>query len=44
MGAVTGAEFLRRVSSHPRDLWHRGERVDDPTTHPAFKNCLASLA
>ncbi|MER3397869.1 MAG: 4-hydroxyphenylacetate 3-monooxygenase, oxygenase component [Chloroflexota bacterium] len=44
MGATTGAGFLRRVSSRSRDLWHRGERVDDPTVHPAFKNCLASLA
>jgi 4-hydroxyphenylacetate 3-monooxygenase len=32
------------VREHPRDLWHRGELVKDPTTHPAFRNGLQSLA
>jgi 4-hydroxyphenylacetate 3-monooxygenase len=44
MGARTGAQFLQRVREHPRDLWHRGERIQDPTTHPAFRNGLQSLA
>ena len=44
MGARTGAQFLQRVREHPRDLWHRGERVHDPTTHPAFQHGLQSLA
>jgi 4-hydroxyphenylacetate 3-monooxygenase len=44
MSARTGAQFLQRVREHPRDLWHRGERVKDPTTHPAFRNGLQSLA
>ena len=44
MSARTGAQFLQRVREHPRDLWHRGELVKDPTTHPAFRNGLHSLA
>jgi 4-hydroxyphenylacetate 3-monooxygenase len=44
MSARTGDQFLQRVREHPRDLWHRGERVQDPTTHPAFRNGLQSLA
>jgi 4-hydroxyphenylacetate 3-monooxygenase len=44
MGARTGAQFLQRVKEHPRDMWHRGERVEDPTTHPAFRNGLRTMA
>jgi 4-hydroxyphenylacetate 3-monooxygenase len=44
MSARTGAQFLQRVREHPRDLWHRGERVKDPTAHPAFRHGLESLA
>jgi 4-hydroxyphenylacetate 3-monooxygenase len=44
MSARTGAQFLQRVREHPRNLWHRGELVKDPTTHPAFRNGLQSLA
>ncbi|MFZ8844368.1 4-hydroxyphenylacetate 3-hydroxylase N-terminal domain-containing protein, partial [Thermoflexus sp.] len=44
MGARTGAQFLQRIREHPRDLWHRGERVEDPTTHPAFARGLRSMA
>jgi 4-hydroxyphenylacetate 3-monooxygenase len=44
MAARTGTQFLERVREHPRDLWHRGERIDDPTTHPAFRHGLQSLA
>jgi 4-hydroxyphenylacetate 3-monooxygenase len=44
MSARTGAQFLQRVREHRRDLWHRGEQIQDPTTHPAFRNGLQSLA
>lgn len=44
MSARTGAQFLQRVREHPRDLWHRGQLVKDPTAHPAFQNGLQSLA
>jgi 4-hydroxyphenylacetate 3-monooxygenase len=44
MSARTGDQFLLRVRERPRDLWHRGERVQDPTTHPAFRHGLQSLA
>jgi 4-hydroxyphenylacetate 3-monooxygenase len=43
-GARRGADVLRRFRESPPELWHRGERVTDPTTHPAFRRGLESLA
>ncbi len=44
MGARRGEDVLRRFRESPPELWHRGERITDPTTHPAFRRGLASLA
>lgn len=44
MPARTGSEFLNRLRSQPRDLWIGGERVVDPTVHPAFRNVCRSMA
>lgn len=44
MGARTGAQYLQRLREQPPELWHRGERVEDVTTHPAFRNGVRSLA
>jgi 4-hydroxyphenylacetate 3-monooxygenase len=44
MAARTGRQVLERLKEHGPELWHRGERVTDVTTHPAFKNAVASLA
>lgn len=44
MTAKNGQEYLRRLREHPCEVWIRGERVDDVTTHPAFRNGVASVA
>ena len=32
------------LSEHPAEVWIRGEKVDDVTAHPAFRNGVRSLA
>ncbi|HXF83045.1 MAG TPA: 4-hydroxyphenylacetate 3-monooxygenase, oxygenase component [bacterium] len=44
MPARTGEQFIAGLRAQPRDLWIGGQRVDDPVTHPAFRNVLRSLA
>jgi 4-hydroxyphenylacetate 3-monooxygenase len=44
MAARSGQQVLEELKEHGPELWHRGERVEDVTTHPAFKNAVASLA
>ena len=44
MPARTGAEYIKGLKDRPRDIWIRGERVDDVTTHPAFRNGALSIA
>src|SRR6186997_1125545 len=39
----TGAEFLESLRDG-REIWIYGERVDDVTTHPAFRNGTRSVA
>src|SRR5258708_39834559 len=39
----TGAEFLESLHD-AREVWIRGERVKDGTTHPAFRNSARMLA
>jgi 4-hydroxyphenylacetate 3-monooxygenase len=39
----TGAEFLDSLHDS-REVWIRGERVKDLTTHPAFRNSARMLA
>src|SRR5438034_10811763 len=39
----TGAEFLESLRD-TREVWIYGERVDDVTTHPAFRNPARMLA
>src|SRR5260370_15579790 len=40
---LTGAEFLESLHDS-REVWIRGERVKDVTTHPAFRNSARMLA
>jgi len=40
---LTGAEFLESLRDS-REVWIRGERVKDVTTHPAFRNSARMLA
>ncbi len=44
MPARNGAQVLQKLRDDPPEIWHRGERVEDVTSHPAFKNGLRSLA
>ncbi|TNC29142.1 Pyoverdin chromophore biosynthetic protein pvcC [Amycolatopsis alkalitolerans] len=40
---MTGAEYLDSLRDG-REVYFRGERVDDVTTHPAFRNSARSIA
>ena len=44
MPARTGAEFLAGLAASRRALWVDGERVEDPTSHPATRDGAAALA
>src|SRR4051794_4459105 len=40
---MTGAEYLESIRDG-REIWAYGERVDDVTTHPAFRNSSRMVA
>jgi anthranilate 3-monooxygenase (FAD) / 4-hydroxyphenylacetate 3-monooxygenase len=40
----TGAELIAGLRARPREVWLRGKRVEDITTHPAFVKPLGQLA
>ncbi|SFL39473.1 4-hydroxyphenylacetate 3-monooxygenase, oxygenase component [Geodermatophilus ruber] len=40
----TGAQYIDRLRSTPREVWVRGTRVDDVTTHPAFAAPVRQIA
>ncbi|PSL48473.1 4-hydroxyphenylacetate 3-monooxygenase [Salsuginibacillus halophilus] len=44
MPAKTGTEYKERLRQAQNNVYIHGERVDDPTTHPAFKNVIDSMA
>src|SRR5262245_34410592 len=44
MPARTGKQFLEGLRQRPREVWLQGKRVEDPTTHPAFRRPLERLA
>ena len=44
MPARTGAEFLQGLKEAQAEVWIRGERVDDVTSHKALQGCARSLA
>lgn len=44
MPARTGKQFIEGLRSRPRDVWVRGEKVGDVTSHPAFKRPVERLA
>ncbi len=44
MGARRGHEVIQRLRENPPELWHRGKRVEDPTTEPGLANGVRSLA
>ena len=44
MPARTGQQYIDHLSKNPAEVWIGGEKVDDVTTHPAFRNGVRSLA
>ncbi|MFB4165349.1 4-hydroxyphenylacetate 3-hydroxylase N-terminal domain-containing protein [Alteribacillus sp. JSM 102045] len=40
---LTGAQYLESLRDG-REVWFHGEKVDDVTTHPAFRNAARSIA
>jgi 4-hydroxyphenylacetate 3-monooxygenase len=40
----TGQDFLSDLKNHPRTIFLEGEKITDPTTHPAFREGARSLA
>lgn len=44
MGIRTGQQYVEGLKARPREVWLRGERVNDVTTHPAFRAQVQSIA
>lgn len=44
MPARTGQEYLRGLRERRREIWMCGERIEDVTKHPAFRNGARSVA
>jgi 4-hydroxyphenylacetate 3-monooxygenase len=44
MGARSGNNYLSSLRKLKAEVWLGGERVADPTTHPAFVQCARSIA
>lgn len=44
MPAKTGKEYINRLKEANNNVYIHGERVDDVTEHPAFKNVIQSMA
>ncbi len=44
MPARTGAQYLEKLKNDRRELWLNGEKIEDVTTHPAFRGAAQSIA
>ncbi len=44
MSARTGKEFLEGLKRNPPNIYLDGEKIDDPTSHPALANAARSIA
>jgi 4-hydroxyphenylacetate 3-monooxygenase len=44
MGARTGQEYIKGLQDQEREVWLRGERVKDVTTHPGLANGMRAVA
>ena len=44
MPAKTGAQYVANLRGDPAEVWMRGERVEDVTTHPALAGGVRSVA
>ena len=44
MPAKTGQQYIDGLRDNPAEVWIRGERVKDVTTHPALRGGVQSVA
>ena len=44
MPACTGPEYIKGLQEQEREVWLRGERVKDVTTHPGLANGVRAVA
>ena len=44
MPARRGSEYIKGLQEQSRHVWIGGERVEDVTTHPAFRGGMHSIA
>ena len=44
MPAKTGQQYINGLRERPAEVWLRGERVKDVTTHPALRGGVRSMA
>lgn len=44
MAVRTGKQYIDGLKTRPREVWLRGKRVEDVTTHPAFERPMQSIA
>ncbi|MGH7389370.1 MAG: 4-hydroxyphenylacetate 3-monooxygenase, oxygenase component [Candidatus Rokuibacteriota bacterium] len=44
MPARTGAEYIKGLQEHEREIWLDGQRVADVTTHPGLANGMRTIA
>ena len=44
MPAKTGQQYIEGLRENPAEVWMRGERIKDVTTHPALKGGVGSVA
>ena len=44
MPARTGQEYIKGLQEQDRQVWLRGERVKDVTTHPGLRNGMQAIA
>jgi 4-hydroxyphenylacetate 3-monooxygenase len=42
--ARTGQEYIEALKANPPNLWLKGEKIGDPTEHPAFRGVIGSMA
>lgn len=42
--ARTGKDYVEALRANPPNLWLKGEKIEDPTTHPAFRGVVQSMA
>src|SRR2546428_13428538 len=44
MGARTGQQYIEGLRDQEREVWLRGERVKDVTTHPGLASGVRAIA